>query len=142
MFTTNRTSPTALIDAEYAQMMTKENEVGDTDQQRANVLASDFVAEFLRSRRGKFCLNKLDNGGTVALLELVFLCVVAEIDSLNRSVMHKSKDLCNRQIWQHLKGWEPTCAGICIAYLAATGVLPLRRHRTPSGKGSASYWIY
>jgi hypothetical protein len=111
------------------------------DQQGVDTLHSDYVAEFLQSPRGKFCRKRLGKVCTIGLLELVFTCVGAEVDSLNPLVMHKAKDLCNREIWQHLKGWELTCGGICIASLAETGALPLRRHRTPSGKGPASYWI-
>jgi hypothetical protein len=97
---------------------------------------------FLTTARGKRCVYWLGEVRTPALLELVFTCVSNELFSLDMTKKHKARELCNEGIWQQLAKAEITCAGICLAFLADVGALPLRMHRTPSGKGPKFYWIY
>lgn len=106
------------------------------------VFNSAYATVFLTTSRGKRCIALLGEMRAPALIELVFTCVASELSSLNATKKYKARELCNEGIWLQLAKSETTCAGICLAFLADAGALPLRMHRTPSGKGPKSYWIY
>jgi len=107
-----------------------------------NQLDKAYASEFLTTHRGKRCVSLLSEVRTTAMLELVFTCVVSELPTLDGTKKYKARQLCNEGIWLRLAHAEISCAGLCLAYLAEGGDLPLRMHRTPSGKGPKSYWIY
>lgn len=113
-----------------------------TSELNNSALNSAYATVFLTTSRGKRCITSLGQVRSPALLELVFTCVANELSSLNATKKYKARELCNEGIWLQLAKSEITCAGICLAFLADAGALPLRMHRTPSGKGPKSYWIY
>ena len=107
-----------------------------------STLNSAYSTVFLTTSRGKRCIALLGEMRSLAMLELAFTCVASEFSYLNASKKYKARELCNEGIWLQLTKSEITSAGICLAYFADAGALPLRMHKTPSGKGPKSYWIY
>ena len=114
----------------------------NTSELNSSTLNSAYSTVFLTTGRGKRCMASLGEIRAPALLELVFTCVANELASLDAAKRYRARELCNEGIWLQLAKSEITCAGICLAFLADAGALPLRMHRTPSGKGPKSYWIY
>ncbi len=113
-----------------------------TSQLNNSALNSAHAAVFMTTTRGKRCITLLGEVRSPALLELVFTCVANELTSLDVTKKYKARELCNEGIWLQLTKSEITSAGICLAYLADAGALPLRKHKTPSGKGPKSYWMF
>ena len=109
--------------------------------QNCDHLDRAYARVFLATHRGKRCVSSYGEVRTTAMLELVFTCVVSERPTLDSTKKYKARQLCNEDIWLQLSHAEISCAGLCLAYLAEGGALPLRRHYTPSGKGPRSYWI-
>lgn len=105
------------------------------------MINTEIKAAFLGTGRGKRCVTSLGNPVSVAMLELVYICVTSEIPFLDATKKHLARALCHLDIWKSLSKSEQHCAGMCIAFLADAGVLPLRMHRTKSGKGPKFYWI-
>lgn len=108
---------------------------------RVGLLNSQHRAAFLKTGRGRRCASTLGEGLSVAMLDLVLICVNSESQFLDAAKKHRARELCNVEIWRQLAWSESCCAGMCLAFLADAGVLPLRMHRTASGKGPKSYWI-
>lgn len=105
------------------------------------MIDTEVKATFLDTGRGKRCVTTLGNAVSLAMLELVYICVSNEIPFLDTAKKHLARALCHMDIWKALSKAEKHCAGMCIAFLADAGVLPLRMHRTKSGKGPKFYWL-
>jgi hypothetical protein len=101
------------------------------------------VSEFLSSSRGIRCRITLGDEATRRLLQSVYAWAVANLLSLSYHRMHKARDVCGADNWKSLpsKGGVRNYAGMCLAFLEASKSLPLRMHKTKSGKGSRHYWI-
>jgi hypothetical protein len=96
---------------------------------------------FLGTARGKRCVTTLGKPISVAMLELVYTCVSQEIPFLDATKKHLARELCHLDVWNVLSKSETHFAGMCIAFLAEAELLPLRMHRTKSGKGPKFYWL-
>ena len=105
------------------------------------MLDTQIKNAFLGTGRGKRCVITLGNAVSFAMLDLVYTCVSNEAPLLDATKKQLARTLCHLDVWHTLSNSEKYCAGMCVAYLADAGVLPLRMHRTNSGKGPKFYWL-
>jgi len=96
---------------------------------------------FHSSARGRRCRAMLGDRSADRMLRHVYAWCSRNLPALDPARKHLSRELCGSVTWSVLKPKEYICAGMCIAFLATHGVLPLRMHKTRSGKGPKAYWI-
>lgn len=97
---------------------------------------------FPSSVNGLRCRAMLGEVQAQALLVQVYTWCSSNLPLLDDARKHLSRDLCHADRWNTLSRRERICAGLCIAFLVnREAALPLRMHKTRSGKGSKSYWI-
>lgn len=98
-------------------------------------------ATFLASWGGKRCESMLGSAAAARkLFELVHATSLQKLPLLDRRRNHQTRDLC-ADVWPDLLPRETKCAGMCMAFMARKGVLPLVLHQTKSGSGAKKYWI-
>lgn len=96
---------------------------------------------FFQSASGRRCRAMLGEEPALRLLGSVFRACTATLPTLSRIRKHPSRDLCGAEFWAPLSKRLRICAGLCVANLVDRQDLPLRLHRTPSGRGAKTYWI-
>jgi hypothetical protein len=105
------------------------------------LLSDCSLDAFLKSGRGRWCAKRLGLEPSLALLKLVHIAALDEVPTLDPSKMHLTRVVLNLDLWSYFGGWELSCAGACLGFLAETKAIPLRKHRTRSGKKGQHYWI-
>jgi hypothetical protein len=65
--------------------------------------------------------------------------VTIALPFLEDGVRYKTKRLCGPAAWSKWFTLEHRVAGMCLKFLVQQELVPLYRHWTPSGKGSAQY---
>jgi hypothetical protein len=73
----------------------------------------------------------------------IFATVLAEVTQavphLEDGAKYTSEKICDPDIWSKWSLAERRVAGMCLAYLVRNRAVPLYRHYTLSGKGTARY---
>lgn len=102
------------------------------------------IREFMTSSRGTCCRIHLGDDDAMELLKTVYSWAKRNLPSLNPSRMHLGRDVCGLHNWNTMKGKgsRRNYAGMCLAFLVDAEALPLRMHRTKSGKGPKKYWVH
>ena len=113
------------------------------DSQNTNLNGSGLsVDSFLTSAQGQRCRSTLGEARARWLVRAVQERARINIPTQSPSRRHLTRELFGEADWAELPpGATRNCAGMCMAYLVIHKLLPLRTHRTRSGRGSRSYWL-
>ncbi len=106
-----------------------------------STLPDSSVNAFLASASGRRCSSMIGELAAMRLLRSVHRACTATMPTLSRTRKHPSRDLCGAAYWAPLSRGLKSCAGLCIAFMVKRQDLPLRLHKTRSGKGSKTYWF-
>jgi hypothetical protein len=97
---------------------------------------------FLATPRGAQCAGWLDAASAMQLLQSVYVACSENLRSAHAGQKYLARELCGDPFWSARRRREQICAGICLVYLVdEIQALPLRLHKTKSGKGSKRYWL-
>ena len=107
----------------------------------SSTLPDSSINAFLASASGRRCSAMIGERAALGLLRSVYRACTATMPTLSRTRKHASRDLCGAAYWAPLSRGLMSCAGLCIAFLVKRQDLPLRLHKTRSGKGSKTYWL-
>ena len=116
--------------------------VSSPDLVSQSVLHENVFNAFMSSSRGYRCRTTLGDKIAQQLLQWVYAACIGNLPSLSNSCMHLARDVCGIDNWKTLPSVSTrSCAGICLAFLVTRESLPLRMHKTRSGKGPRKYLI-
>lgn len=107
----------------------------------ARPTAAAIAHAFLATPSGQRCQAMLGDARARTLPRMVRALAIANRLALDPNRRHFTRDLCGASAWAQLRPREKVCAGMCMAFLVARKLLPLRTHVTRSGKGARSYWL-
>lgn len=96
---------------------------------------------FLATYGGERCEKMLGSTEEArGLFNLVYSTTKLKLPELDSGRNHKASEICS-DLWLGFRPRETHCAGMCMAFMARRGLLPIKLHWTRSGGGSKKYWI-
>jgi len=144
-FDTQTTGPQGAPAASQRQPVTNAETAAPQQPEHMDppVLTRAALVAFFRSWRGKRCRSLIGNRATVRWARTVYAHVVPATAKLDPKRKVTAGDLFGADDWNGLRRAYQVCAGIFIAFVvSSTDLLPLRMHKTRSGKGTKKYWLH